>query len=140
MKKTIPFATCIALASLELASAQSTQSNAQTPQSNAQSAPPAVPVKVKPDGTFEVPSLTTLPEGYVLQSTPCIMPKAVTLAGVDILAVHAKGTAPFGTAQFMGAGQQAAMAISNAAAWVSSVSAGGVKWNGCGSENSRGAK
>jgi hypothetical protein len=99
-----------------------------------------VPVKVKPDGTFEVPSLTTLPEGYVLQSTPCIMPKAVTLAGVDILAVHAKGTAPFGTAQFMGAGQQAAMAISNAAAWVSSVSAGGVKWNGCGSENSRGAK
>jgi hypothetical protein len=101
-----------------------------------------VPVGVRPDGSFEVPSLATLPEGYVLQSTPCIMPKAVTLAGVDILALHGNGHSPFGAAAWManGGGSSLADMVRAMAEQVEAVRAGGVKWSGCGSKDAGGAQ
>ena len=101
-----------------------------------------VPVTVRPDGTFVVPALATLPEGYVLQSTPCIVPQSVTLAGVDILAVHGQGPAPFGAMAWVTNGGLTSLAEMTRAMseQISALRAGGVKWSTCGSRSSGGAQ
>lgn len=99
-----------------------------------------VSVAVQPDGTFEIPSLATLPEGYVLQPTPCVIPKAVTLAGVDILAVHGTGPSPFGVTSVTSVIGDIADMAARVADIIARAKAGGVKWSTCGDESTGGAE
>lgn len=56
--------------------------------------PVSVPVK---DGKFEIPSLQTLPDGYLLTTFPCTHLKSVTVAGKDIRTLQGAELAKLGT-------------------------------------------